>query len=429
MRKDRERAERRLAEQKYGEFADGRERDRPSLSYRAAGQLARGAGRKVDTQALLDSDPDFSEIVFRELALRLYVEAYRAVGDPLATEALTPYLSDKLCDELRGDLRGALCQAALVGELRIEGYAASAETITISVVYTGNIHVDSAEGREDYTAYVVERWEFTRHREARTRPPKAIRQLGCPSCGAAFVRGDQRRCAYCDEVVEDGRLEWRAESRRVQTWEFHPPTLTSSVAEIGTHEPTILQPGVELRLAKLMMSDPSVSIPALNDRVAAIYAALNDGWNADEPQRFRPYVSDALFDYLRYWLTAYRSKKLRNQVKEMRVTLNILAKVERDTYFDAVTIRVFARGFDFTLNSDDKIVSGSSVSERAYSEYWTLIRGRGASPASSDGCCPACSAMLTVNMAGQCDACGAHMTLGEFDWVLSRIEQDEVYRC
>jgi hypothetical protein len=31
-------------------------------------------------------------------------------------------------------------------------------------------------------------------------------------------------------------------------------------------------------------------------------------------------------------------------------------------------------------------------------------------------------------MAGTCDHCGAHVTGGEFDWVLSKIEQDDSYR-
>jgi hypothetical protein len=31
-------------------------------------------------------------------------------------------------------------------------------------------------------------------------------------------------------------------------------------------------------------------------------------------------------------------------------------------------------------------------------------------------------------MAGACTSCGAKITAGSFDWVLSRIEQDDVYR-
>ena len=41
--------------------------------------------------------------------------------------------------------------------------------------------------------------------------------------------------------------------------------------------------------------------------------------------------------------------------------------------------------------------------------------------------CPNCGAGLAINMAGSCSACNAKVTSGDFDWVLSRIEQDEAY--
>jgi predicted amidophosphoribosyltransferase len=52
---------------------------------------------------------------------------------------------------------------------------------------------------------------------------------------------------------------------------------------------------------------------------------------------------------------------------------------------------------------------------------------RGPPPAA--GACPSCGAPLDrINMAGTCEYCGSHLTRGEFDWVLSKIEQDESYR-
>ena len=45
-----------------------------------------------------------------------------------------------------------------------------------------------------------------------------------------------------------------------------------------------------------------------------------------------------------------------------------------------------------------------------------------------DPSCPNCGASLDINMTGHCAYCKAKVTSGEFDWVLSRIEQDEVYR-
>lgn len=63
------------------------------------------------------------------------------------------------------------------------------------------------------------------------------------------------------------------------------------------------------------------------------------------------------------------------------------------------------------------------------SEYWTLIRSASARGVPRlDQNCPGCGVSLTLNMAGVCEHCGVHVTSGEFDWVLSKIEQDEAYR-
>jgi len=90
---------------------------------------------------------------------------------------------------------------------------------------------------------------------------------------------------------------------------------------------------------------------------------------------------------------------------------------------------VFASGLDYTVDEKMKTVAGSLGTKRDYTEYWTLIRSAKRVGAASDALtCPNCAAELHINMAGICEACDAKVTSGEFDWVLSRIEQDEVYR-
>ena len=114
----------------------------------------------------------------------------------------------------------------------------------------------------------------------------------------------------------------------------------------------------------------------------------------------------------------------------MRITNWTVAKAVRDKYYDAITLRVWGAGLDYTVNAKSgKVVTGSKRKERAYSEYWTLIRSaarRG--PIRADKACPNCGAELRISMAGNCEFCSAHVTSGEFDWVLSKIEQDESYR-
>jgi hypothetical protein len=102
--------------------------------------------------------------------------------------------------------------------------------------------------------------------------------------------------------------------------------------------------------------------------------------------------------------------------------------VMSDAYYDAVTLRVFATGLDYTISDSGKLLSGNKSRPRTYSEYWTLIRGSARKgPARSDPNCPHCGAPLKIGMAGSCEYCRVKVTSGEFDWVLSRIEQDEAY--
>ena len=93
-------------------------------------------------------------------------------------------------------------------------------------------------------------------------------------------------------------------------------------------------------------------------------------------------------------------------------------------------MRIGAQGYDYTVDESGRVVSGSKSNLRHWSEYWTFIRNRNAKPAAAraDLNCPNCGAPLKVNNAGVCEFCGGKITSGEFDWVLSRIEQDESYR-
>jgi predicted lipid-binding transport protein (Tim44 family) len=180
-----------------------------------------------------------------------------------------------------------------------------------------------------------------------------------------------------------------------------------------------------------MQADPAVTAATIAARLEYVYRLLNDAWSKNDLTSARPVLSDGLADYLQYWINAYESSKLRNALEDMRLTRHELVKLARDRYYDALTIRIFATGKDYVVRtdrSDGAIVRGSKDTDREYSEYWTLVRSstrRGAPRV--DARCGSCGAALTVNMAGECEHCGSHVTAGEFDWVLSKIEQDEAY--
>jgi predicted lipid-binding transport protein (Tim44 family) len=207
-----------------------------------------------------------------------------------------------------------------------------------------------------------------------------------------------------------------------------PPTLTKSVPERGTDLPTYKQHGVGKRFMDLVAADPAVDQASLEARLALIFRELGAAWTQNELASIRGFVSDGLYDYFQYWVDAYRRQGLRNVLVDQRITKTELAKVVRDRWYHAVTFRIWATGKDYVVRGDD-VVRGSRYRERPYSEYWTLIRSASRTgPAKADRTCGHCGAPLEVTMAGACNYCGAHLTGGEFDWVLSKIEQDDSYR-
>ena len=120
-------------------------------------------------------------------------------------------------------------------------------------------------------------------------------------------------------------------------------------------------------------------------------------------------------------------------MSDIKVTRVDVAKVQRDAWFEAITVRVFASMCDWTQQgADGAVVGGSRTSPRIFSEYWTFVRtigSTGEDKARALEQCPSCGAPLDqVSMAGTCGYCDSKITGGDFDWVLSRIEQDEAYR-
>jgi len=276
--------------------------------------------------------------------------------------------------------------------------------------------------------YVVERWTLSRGPAARSRSPDRVRVLGCPGCGAPQDALFGGTCRHCRRVVNDGSFDWTVQLVHVIHREERPPILTANVEERGTNDPTIFDPNLPQALAALRAKDPAFDVARFQARVGLVFQQFQIAWSSRNLAQMRPFLSDALFTTQQYWINAYVAQGLRNVTENAHITKLELVKVSSDAWYDAITVRLFATGLDYTITDDGRVVSGSRTKPRPYSEYWTFIRGtnrRG--PTRTDLACSNCGAPLEVNMAGHCKYCSVKVTTGDFDWVLSRIEQDESY--
>lgn len=207
------------------------------------------------------------------------------------------------------------------------------------------------------------------------------------------------------------------------------PTLTGYAPEV--HGPERLSPqGTQGKFDDLMKKHHGGDAKVFTNRVEAVYHGLNDAWSSLQWDDARPLLTDRLWLSWRYWVEAYGTQDLRNEMRDAEIQRIQIAKVDADPFFDVVVLRIYAKAIDVTTHvTTHAVVGGDPRKPRSYSEYWTFIRPTGRDGSERDDECPNCGAPLEIEMAGRCGACRVKIQRGgDFDWVLSKVEQDESYR-
>lgn len=377
-------------------------------------------------------DPDFSLVLFEDFLYALYAKVHTARGGN-QLETMAAYVSERARQTLRGHHGQPLrVESIVVGAMHyvsVSPITTGSERVSVTMRFEANYtEVPSSGSPRSY--YVAEEWTLVRSTKAKSRSPENARVFKCPNCGAPLDGMQGNTCSYCQKTVNTGEFDWVVQDVTVVERENRGPQLGGDTPEEGTDFPTIKQPRVTERMQRLLQQDPEMSWEALTQRLGLIFQEMQVAWSERKWEKARPYVSDSLFQTQLYWMTAYERAGLRNVTQNARITQVELTRVVSDRYYVAITVRVSATGLDFTLrDSDGQLVAGSQRRERRYTEYWTLIRGSTArGKPSTDKRCPSCGAPLSINMAGQCTHCSARVSSGDFDWVLSRIEQDESYQ-
>jgi hypothetical protein len=378
-------------------------------------------------------DPNFSEIVFTDFAYALYGKAHEARGrGATALDQFSPYLSDvaraNLLQRNPSGLREV--KGIIVGALNVANVSGlEALLVRINLIFEAN-YTEVNQNQTEMSYYVRERWELERKRDVLSPPPAQAAALHCPRCGGALQKNTAGACAFCGTKIESGEFQWYVRDIALLSREAKGPLLTSDVPEVGTDYRSVVQPGFDnIRLA-FEKNNPDFSWGTFQARAKLIFDELQAAWSTLDWDRARPHETDNLFQMHQYWIDAYRRQHLRNMLDQCTITAMQPVKIKEDKFYNAITMRIGAQGYDYTVDASGRAVAGSKTNLRRWSEYWTFIRNRSAKPAAAhaDLNCPNCGAPLKVNAAGICEFCGGKITSGDFDWVLSQIEQDESYQ-
>jgi len=388
--------------------------------------IRRPAAPSANLSDLRKFDPNFSEIVFTDFCYSLFARLYEALGRG-ELDHYAPYVAQHVRDTMRTYIGK---DTRSIDEVVIGSFA----VVAVRGLETPNVSVD-VEFEANYTEtsaatqrwYVKERWTLTRTRDLLSPPPENAKADHCPKCGAPLETRTDGACLHCGSIISDGSFQWFVRAIQIVSKDPRPRDLGGSGAEVGTNNVTLLQPGVTPARAAFEQAHPDFTWAAFDERVRQVATELQAAWSSRDWERARAFETGPLFQMHRYWIDEYIRQGLRNVVDDFTITAVVVAKLTSDAFFDAIVVRIYAAGRDYTIDEPGVVVGGSQETIRKWSEYWTFIRGR-AGVSADARICPNCGGRRKEGQTVICEYCGGQFVSGDFPWVLSRIEQDEAYR-
>lgn len=178
----------------------------------------------------------------------------------------------------------------------------------------------------------------------------------------------------------------------------------------------------------LRSDDPAFDEQKFYDRVSQAFVQIQDAWSQQDLTGVRAFVSDGIYERFSLQFMEQRDFGYRPSVSDVVIHKMLLAQVNRDEFFDQVTVRINASCIAYRVSLDTgKYVSGNRNSE-TFVEYWTFLRRRGVQtkdqPGLIEGSCPNCGTEIELNQSAKCESCDSLLRSGQYDWVMCEITQE-----
>ncbi|MCX7098845.1 MAG: TIM44-like domain-containing protein [Methylococcales bacterium] len=389
---------------------------------------------KAQLDRFKQTDTNFSGILFLDFVHSLYSKFYSYSTHPEFTY-LSPFLSTELQQHFQGAGPWTVNEVVINGIKWLEVNSQGSETDTISVDIDANYTLHQQDKRTRYA--VQERWRFYRQKGVTSPEPEKMQTLCCPHCGAPAHFTDAGVCGHCGSVIQKGGMQWYLGKRVVLgTVALASNDLVSYAEEQGSQLPSIKSPDLieamnQFQQAHGLSDWQTFWGPFENDTVKAYFLAIYTQWSQRDWQAVRHLLSDRLYEANAFWQTLYSENDWYNRLDNLLIKRVELVKIDMDTYYEAITVRIFAACNDYTEDARGKLIGGSKKIPRQYTEYWTFVRRTGQEAHSkpySLSQCPQCGAPAdNMGQSAECGYCGSKISTGQFSWVVFLITQDEVY--
>jgi predicted lipid-binding transport protein (Tim44 family) len=377
-------------------------------------------------------DPGFELEVFLQRAEMTFFLVKRGVQQNDAA-AVRPFLSDAVFEQVAHGIaassaqhRHDLLESLNVRAVHVQDAQCDAAgqrlQVHFDLVYRAKVLNDANQVVADEQAdhRHGERWTFTRKAGAVTPANGGVTAARCPACGAELRLNLDGTCAHCRASVTNGTVDWIVAGVEQAPFLGYPNDSALAVAA----------PSVGQGIAALQSADPGFSPDAFRVRVRTAFVALQDAWCKQNLDAGRAFLSPGAYFTWRAQLETLALEGRRNVMEQISVQHIEPVLIVHGRVFDDITVRISASAADFEIDKDNRIVFGDRM-VRPFVEDWTFQRSVGVAtspkPGTLENTCPNCGAPIALTQIGECRYCKAAVTSGKFDWVVSRIAQDEEF--
>lgn len=379
-------------------------------------------------------DPNFSSILFEDFVQHLYYQFHHWRSKP-EFRNLYPYLDANVMEYAVHHNKVPVDVTELViGNLNLVNYSESDTHDYIAA----EIDANYTETRKGHTnrLWIIDQWIFRRKKGVKSKGPDDMFDLHCPNCGSNLEVSPTGQCGHCSMVVEPGTKHWElVKISHLKRQVKRGLELGTYEQERGTDYPTVVHEHLrqmgQVFAHRHQITDLFEYMDDLKKQIILpVFENIYSSWAENDWKKARPLLTDNLFRSHNYWIETYKKAGLTNKLDDLEITKLQPVKLQMDKFYEAVTFRIHASVKDYLVNEQGKVVAGNPRSPRHFSEYWTFIRQAGTEKSLEDydvNSCPNCGAPVDMGMAAVCGYCNSKVSTGEFNWILGKIVQDEVY--
>ena len=203
---------------------------------------------------------------------------------------------------------------------------------------------------------------------------------------------------------------------------------TVPIVESGRPVVTPVSADAAAGLAAIRAHDPDFDPDVFKASVERAFFVVEEGWSEGKPEMTRRVMADGIWQQHRSQIEQYQHNGTRNVLDGLAIGKVTIRSATTDQNHDTVTARILATCADYDINvASGKVVRGNQHEMTPFQEDWVFQRSSQATTKPDGGTmdqkCPNCGAPLDLDLAGVCKYCRAPVMSGQFDWVLTRIDQ------